>query len=150
MRSWYLSHRRPAKAQASLRIRAVLPEHSLFAHMKYGCKRMIRPNIRHLAPLAMDGWACAFEEWVYGGRKEPLSHDMTQIIFQLILAGMPWRTKSFKARVCPGCWKSYFVACLPIYDRPYCFYMHSRNNFKSNIYFQAYHKLQRCHKLTLT
>ena len=36
MRLWYLSHRRPAKAQASLRIRAVSPEPSLFAHMKYG------------------------------------------------------------------------------------------------------------------
>ena len=33
MRSWYLSHRRPAKAQASLRIRAVSPEPSLFAHI---------------------------------------------------------------------------------------------------------------------
>ena len=28
-----LSHRRPAKAQVSLRIRAVLPEPSLFAHI---------------------------------------------------------------------------------------------------------------------
>ena len=27
---------RPAKAQATMRIRAVLPEPSLFAHMKYG------------------------------------------------------------------------------------------------------------------
>ena len=36
MRLWYLSHRRPAKAQASLRIRAVSPEPSLFAHIKYG------------------------------------------------------------------------------------------------------------------
>ena len=35
MRLWYLSHRRPAKAQASLRIRAVSPEPSLFAHTKY-------------------------------------------------------------------------------------------------------------------
>ena len=35
MRFWYLSHRRPAKAQASLRIRAVSPEPSLFAHMNY-------------------------------------------------------------------------------------------------------------------
>ena len=31
MRLWYLSHRRPVKAQASLRIRAVLPEPLLFA-----------------------------------------------------------------------------------------------------------------------
>ena len=59
MRLWYLSHRRPAKAQASLRIHAVSPEPSLFAHMKYGSRRRDRPKIRHLAPL--DGCACAFE-----------------------------------------------------------------------------------------
>ena len=29
MRLWYISHRQPAKAQASLHIRAVLPEPSL-------------------------------------------------------------------------------------------------------------------------
>ena len=69
MRLWYLSHRRPAKAQASLRIRAVSPEPSLFAHIKYGSRRRIRIKIRHLAPL--DGCTCAFEEWVYGGRKVP-------------------------------------------------------------------------------
>ena len=50
MRLWYLSHRRPAKAQASLRIRAVSPEPSLFAHMKYGSRRRLRPTIRY-APL---------------------------------------------------------------------------------------------------
>ena len=41
MRLWYLSHRRPAKAQASLRICAVSPEPSLFAHMKYGSRRKV-------------------------------------------------------------------------------------------------------------
>ena len=35
MRLRYLSHRRPAKAQASLCIHAVLPEPSLFLHMQY-------------------------------------------------------------------------------------------------------------------
>ena len=60
MRLWYLSHRRPAKAQASLRIRAVSTEPSLFAHMKYGNRRKVRINIRHLAPL--DGCACAFKK----------------------------------------------------------------------------------------
>ena len=60
MRFWYLSHRRPAKAQASLLIRAVSPEPSLFAHMKYGSRRKVRPKIRHLAPL--DSCTCAFEE----------------------------------------------------------------------------------------
>ena len=33
MRLWYLSHRQPAKARASLRIRAVWPQPLLFAHM---------------------------------------------------------------------------------------------------------------------
>ena len=60
MRLWYLSHRRPAKAQASLHIRAVSPEPSLFAHMKHGSRRSVGPEIRHLAPH--DGCACAFEE----------------------------------------------------------------------------------------
>ena len=57
MRLWYLSHWRPAKAQAILRIRAVSQEPLLFAHMKYGSRRRVRPKIRHLAPL--DGCACA-------------------------------------------------------------------------------------------
>ena len=38
---WYLSHRRPAKAQVSLHMRAVLPEPSLFTHMKYGSRRRV-------------------------------------------------------------------------------------------------------------
>ena len=49
LRLWYLSLRRPAKAQASLRICAVSPEPSLFAHMKYGSSRRVWPKIRHLA-----------------------------------------------------------------------------------------------------
>ena len=69
MRLWYLSHRRPAKAQASLRIRVVSPKPLLFAHMKYGSRRRVRPNIRHRASL--NGCACSFEEWVYGGRNVP-------------------------------------------------------------------------------
>ena len=50
---WYLSHRRPVKAQASLRIRAVSPEPSLLAHMKYGHRRSVLPKFRHLAST---GW----------------------------------------------------------------------------------------------
>ena len=42
-------------------------EPTLFAYMKYGSRRRVLQKIRHLVPL--DG--CAFEEWVYGGRKEP-------------------------------------------------------------------------------
>ena len=53
MTLWYLIHGRPAKAQASLRIRAVSPKPSLFAHMKYGNRRRVQPKIRHLVPT---GW----------------------------------------------------------------------------------------------
>ena len=68
---WYFSHRRPAKAHASLLIRAVSPEPLLFALMKYGSKGRLlnRPKIRHL--VSLDGCACAFEQCVYGGRKVP-------------------------------------------------------------------------------
>ena len=59
MRLWYLSHMQPAKAQASLRIRAVSLEPSLFTHMKYGSRPRDWPKIRHLAPL--DGCACTFK-----------------------------------------------------------------------------------------
>ena len=52
MRLWYLSHRQPAKAQVSRRIRAVLAEPSLVAHIKYGSRQRVRPKIRHLAQLA--------------------------------------------------------------------------------------------------
>ena len=41
MRLWYLLHRRPAKAQVSLRIRAVLPEPSLITHVKYRSRQKI-------------------------------------------------------------------------------------------------------------
>ena len=60
MRLWYFSHKRPAKAQASLRIRVVSSERMLIAHMKYGRRQSVQPKIRHLAPL--NGCACAFEE----------------------------------------------------------------------------------------
>ena len=73
MRLWYLLHRRPAKAQASLRIRAVSPEPSLFAHMKYGSRQRIWPNIRHLRQAPLEGCPCAFEEWVYWGRKSTIN-----------------------------------------------------------------------------
>ena len=49
MRMWYLSHRRPAKAQTNLRIRAVSPEPSQFAHIKYGSRRRVRPKFRWMA-----------------------------------------------------------------------------------------------------
>ena len=59
-------------------VRAVSPEPSLFAHMKYGSRRSVRPKFRHLAPL--DDRTYAFEEWVYGGREVPYSHKMAHLI----------------------------------------------------------------------
>ena len=44
MRLWYLSHMRPAKAQA---IRVVSPEPSLFTHTKYSRKRH---DVTNMAP----------------------------------------------------------------------------------------------------
>ena len=67
MRLWYLSHRRPAKAQANLHICAISSEPLLFAHMKYGSRRRVPPKIRHLAPL--DGCTCTFEEWIWRTKK---------------------------------------------------------------------------------
>ena len=87
----YLSHRRPAKAQSSLRIRAVSPEPSLFAHMNYGSWQRGILKIRHLALL--DGCACVFEEWIYGGQKVPkwvglftnVAHEQTSTVGFLLL-----------------------------------------------------------------
>ena len=56
MRSWYLSHRLPAKAQANLRISAVLPEHLLFAHMKYGSRRRANQTSSPTGWLRMHVW----------------------------------------------------------------------------------------------
>ena len=55
----YLSPMRAAKVQASLRIRAVSPEPSLFAHTNSESRGTFRQKARSLAPL--NGWACAVE-----------------------------------------------------------------------------------------
>ena len=82
MRLWYLSHRQPAKARASLRICAVSPEPSLFAHMNYGSRRRVRPKSRYLALLY--GCACVFEEWIYGGQKVPKSHELAHMGLKML------------------------------------------------------------------
>ena len=82
MRLWCLSHRRPA-------------------NMKYGSRRSVRLKIRHLAPV--DGCACAFEDWVYGGWKVPWFHEMAR---RHILEGMElvfcdlgwWKTQSIQRK----------------------------------------------------
>ena len=83
----------------------VSPEPSLFAHMKYGNRRRIRPKIRHLRPL--NGYTCTFEDLVYGGRIEPflmtwlnlkpssmimqlLSSEISQMLMVIILWPRGW------------------------------------------------------------
>ena len=56
-RIWYLSPIRAAKAQASLRIRAVSPEPSLLAHRSSESRGTFSQKARSVAPL--NGWACA-------------------------------------------------------------------------------------------
>ena len=51
---WYLSHRRPAKAQTSLHIPAASPEPSLFTHMKYGKTKGPTKN----QTSSPTGWLC--------------------------------------------------------------------------------------------
>ena len=87
MRLWYFSHRQPVKAQATLRICAVSPEPLLFAHMKYGSIQRVKPKISHLASL--DGCACGFEEWIYGGQKVPKSHEFSHFIFFRFYLNVP-------------------------------------------------------------
>ena len=58
-RIWYLSPMRAAKVEASLRIRAVLPEPPLLAHTSSESRGTFRQKTRSLVPL--NGWACAVE-----------------------------------------------------------------------------------------
>ena len=53
MRLWYLSHRKPAKAQASLHIPAVSPEPSLFAHVSVEVEERSDQKLDILSPT---GW----------------------------------------------------------------------------------------------
>ena len=55
-RIWYLSPMRAAKVQASLRIRAVLPEPPLLTQTSRESRGTFRQKARSLAPL--NGWAC--------------------------------------------------------------------------------------------
>ena len=63
MRFWYLSHRRKVEAQASLRISAVSPEPSRFAHMKYGRRKRVRRERQWIA-----AHACLKIKFTEGGK----------------------------------------------------------------------------------
>ena len=100
--------KRDCADQASLRIRAVSLEPSLFAHMNYGSRRRVRPKIRHLAPL--DGCTCVFEEWIYRGQKVPKSHEMAQMVSS-------FKQWFYSTMWLKSCWEvfhqSYFLITFP-------------------------------------
>ena len=68
---------RATKVQASLRIRAVLPEPSLLAHTSSE-SRGTRQKARSLAPL--NGWACAVKIYHDGMLEDTNSLDGAHII----------------------------------------------------------------------
>ena len=77
-RIWYLSTMRAAKAQASLRIRAVSPEPSLLAHTNSDSRGTFEQKARSLAPL--NGWACAVKICHDGMLEDTNSLDGAHII----------------------------------------------------------------------
>ena len=74
----YLSPMRAAKVQASLRIRAVSPEPSLFAHTNSESIGTFRQKARSLAPL--NGWACAVKIYHDGMLEDTNSLDAAHIM----------------------------------------------------------------------
>ena len=73
---------RAAKVQASLRIRAVLPEPLLLAHTRSKSRGTFRQKARSLA--ALNGWACAIKICHDGMLEETNSLDGAQIMFYYV------------------------------------------------------------------
>ena len=74
---WYLSPMRAAKVQASLRIRAVSPEHPLLAHTSSESRETFRQKASSLAP--QNGWACAVKICYDGMLEDTNSLDAAQL-----------------------------------------------------------------------
>ena len=79
---WYLSPMQAGKVQASLRIRAVLPEPPLLAHTSSESRGTFRQKARSLAPL--NGWACAVKICHDGMLEDTNSLDAAQLSIYLI------------------------------------------------------------------
>ena len=80
-RIWYLSPMRAAKVQASLRIRAVSPEPSLFAHTSSESRGTVKQKAISLDPL--NGWACAVKICHDGMLEDTNSLDGAQTIISV-------------------------------------------------------------------
>ena len=72
---------RAAKVQASLRIRAVSPDPSLFAHTSSESRGTFRQKARSLAPL--NGWACAVKIYHDGMLEDTNSLDGAHLLVDL-------------------------------------------------------------------
>ena len=113
MRLRYLSHRRTVTARASLHIRAVSPEPSLFAHIKYGSRRRVRPQIRYLVPL--DGCACVVEnEFTEGDKCHNLMSRLKLPFLHLFAENNESKSKPI---ICQN------VVSLKLFQLFYCFHM---------------------------
>ena len=78
--NFYLSPVRAAKVQASLRIRAVLPEPPLLPHTGSESRGTFRQKARSLTPLI--GWACAVKICHDGMLEDLNSLDSAHFIIQ--------------------------------------------------------------------
>ena len=92
-RIWYLSPMRAAKVQASLRIRAVLPEPPLLTHSSSESRGFFRQKARSLASL--NGWTCAVTICHDGMLEDTNSLDEAHIVkpyssFRIITAIFLW------------------------------------------------------------
>ena len=89
-RIWYLSPMHVAKVQASLRIRAVLPEPLLLAHTSSESRGTFRQKARSLAPL--NRWAWAVKICHDGMLEDTNSLDGAHIILTTaITLGQPYK-----------------------------------------------------------
>ena len=97
-RIWYLSPIRPATVQASLRIRAVLPEPPLLAHTSSESRGTFRQKARSLAPL--NGWACAVKICHDRMLEDTNSLDAPQIAeaTNLIMSSTVWHYETHDAK----------------------------------------------------
>ena len=94
-RIWYLSPMRAAKVQASLRIRAVSPEHPLLAHTSSESRGTFRQKARSLAPL--NDWACAVKICHDGMLEDTNSLDGAHFIFIWVM--LPYNNKHYHVNV---------------------------------------------------
>ena len=103
-RIWYLSLMRPAKVQASLRIRAVSPEPPLLAHTSSESRGTFRLKTRSLA--ALNGWACAVKTCHDGMIEDTNSLDRAHIsvsilsFFLVLRKLLSWNYLSPVKRIC--------------------------------------------------